>query len=110
MPQDGTILGRRTGWLTDTGTVLALAALVLPVLVLTAALGFGAATVRAAANETQRTADLAAVAAAATLPTLGRPDPTTGLPKPDVTERPTTRPTASSRRRWRRRRARPSSC
>src|SRR5438552_17476871 len=79
MPDDGTILGRRTGWLTETGTVLALAALVLPVLVLPAALGFGAATVRAAANETQRTADLAAVAAAATLPTLGRPQ-VLGLP------------------------------
>ena len=63
----------------ERGAMLILAALLLPVLVLVAGLGVGGALVRSADSEAQRTADLAALAGATSLPNLGRPD-ATGLP------------------------------
>lgn len=57
----------------ERGSTLILTALVMPVLVLFAGLGIGGAVVRSSADETQRTASLAAAAAAAQVPTLGRP-------------------------------------
>jgi hypothetical protein len=50
-----------------------LAAITLPVIVATAALGIGAAMVRSADSEVTRTAELGALAAAANTPVLGRP-------------------------------------
>jgi hypothetical protein len=58
---------------------MVLAAISLPVLVTTAALGIGGSMVRAASSETQRTADLGALAAAANEPVLGRPN-ASGVP------------------------------
>ena len=57
----------------ERGSTLILTALVMPVLVLFAGLGVGGAVVRSSADETQRTANLTAAAAAAQVPTLGRP-------------------------------------
>lgn len=58
---------------------MVLTALLLPALVGFAGLGMGGSMVRAASDEAQRTANLAALAGAASLPTLGRPQ-ATGLP------------------------------
>ena len=57
----------------ERGSTMILTAFVLPVLVLFAGLGIGGAVVRSSADETQRTANLTAAAAAAQVPTLGRP-------------------------------------
>jgi hypothetical protein len=69
----------------EQGFTLLLTAIVLPVLVIFAALGIGGAVVRATADETQRTSELSALAAAVNLPNLGRPDTVTGLPTRPVT-------------------------
>src|ERR671918_531680 len=72
----------------ERGSALILTALVMPVLVLFAGLGIGGAVVRSSADETQRTANLTAAAAAAQVPTLGRPT-YDGLPSiPDGYEMP----------------------
>lgn len=63
----------------ERGSVMVLTALLLPALVGFAGLGMGGSMVRAASDEAQRTADLAALAAAASIPTLGRPQ-ASGLP------------------------------
>jgi hypothetical protein len=63
----------------ERGFTLLLTAIVLPVLVIFAGLGMGGAIVRSTADETQRSAELSAVAAAVSLPNLGRPD-VTGKP------------------------------
>ena len=57
----------------ERGAVLLFTSIVLPVLVLFAGLGIGAASARAADDETQRTANLAAAAQAANIPNVGRP-------------------------------------
>jgi hypothetical protein len=63
----------------ERGATLILTALILPVIVMFAGLGVGGAIVRSASDETQRTADLSALAAAESVPTLGRPT-VSGLP------------------------------
>ncbi|MDQ1402931.1 MAG: hypothetical protein QOG03_1247, partial [Actinomycetota bacterium] len=65
----------------ERGVTLILTAMVLPILVVFAALGIGGAVVRATADETQRAAELSALAAATSQPNLGRP---TASGVPDV--------------------------